>query len=133
VRFLAAIQPPKDLTPILASHLWWLGDRLPGLGYRSGGTVEAVLGCGVRWEECDPNKLSGIRRSLLGVHDYELKRLVSRLERPEVCAPETYHELFRTPKMQQRLLGLGLAKKPVSEREKRQAEHKRQADESRGS
>jgi hypothetical protein len=31
--------------------------------------------------------------------------------------------------MQQRLLGLGLVKKPVSEREKRQAERKRHADE----
>ena len=58
-----------------------------------------------------------------------MKSILSRLGRPEVCAPETYHELFRTPKMQQRLLGLGLVKKPVSEREKRQAERKRHADE----
>lgn len=129
VRFLATLQAPKDLTRILSSHLWWLGDRFPGTRYRSVGTVETILGCGVRWEEPDPGKLTSIRRSLLNVRDYELKSILSRLGRPEVCAPETYNELFRSPKMQKRLLGLGLVKKPVSEREKRQAERKKQADE----
>ena len=107
MRFLATLQAPKDLTRILSSNLWWLADRFPGTGYRSAGTVEAILGCGVRWEEPDPSKLTSIRRSLLNVRDYELKSILSRLGRPEVCAPETYHELVRTPKMQQRLLGLG--------------------------
>ena len=83
----------------------------------------------MRWTESDCGKLTGIRRSLLSVRGDELKRIVSRLERPEVCAPETYHELLRTPRMQQRLLALGLVKKPVSEQEKRQAERKRQAGE----
>jgi hypothetical protein len=129
VRFLATLKPPTDLTKILSSHLWWLGDRFPVARYRSAGPVEAVLSCGVRWDEPDSAKLTGVRRSLLSIADYELKRIVSRLARPEICAAETYHELFRTPKMQQRLFGLGLAKKPVSEREKRQAERQRHADE----
>lgn len=50
------------------------------------------------------------------------KTIFSRLRRPESCAPETYQELIRTPRMQQRLLALGLVKKPVSERERRREE-----------
>jgi hypothetical protein len=53
------------------------------------------------------------------INDYDLKTIVSRLKRPEVCAPETYEELTRTAKIQARLLALGLVKKSVSEREKR--------------
>ena len=71
MRFLATLQAPKDLTRILSSHLWWLADRFPGTGYRSAGSVEAILGGGVRWEEPDPSRLTSIRRSLLNVRDYE--------------------------------------------------------------
>ena len=53
------------------------------------------------------------------IGDYDLKRPLSPLERSDICAPETYHELMRMPRMQQRLLVLGLVKKPVTEREKR--------------
>lgn len=56
------------------------------------------------------------------VRDYELKTILSRLRRPEICAPETYQELIRTPRMQERLLALGLVKKPVSERERQRDE-----------
>lgn len=111
---------PRDLTRILASQLWWLGDRFPSAGYRSTRTIEAVLGCGVRWEETDPGKLTGIRRSLLNVANDHLKTIAVHLGRPEICAPETYHELLRTPRMQERLRALGLVKKPVTEREKQE-------------
>ena len=30
---------------------------------------------------------------------YELKTIMSRLKRPEICGPETYQELIRTPNM----------------------------------
>jgi hypothetical protein len=83
----------------------------------------------VRWEETDPGKLVSIRRSLLSVADDHLKRIVARLERPEVCAPETYHELLRTSRMQERLRAVGLVKKPVTEREKQQLERERRAEE----
>jgi hypothetical protein len=83
----------------------------------------------VRFEETDPKKITRVRQSLLRIGDYELKRIVSRLGRPEICAPETHHELLRTPKMQHRLLALGLMKKPISEREKRRVERERRADE----
>lgn len=56
------------------------------------------------------------------VDDYDLRTVLSRLKRPEICAPETYRELIRTPRMQERLLALGLVKKPVSERERRRDE-----------
>src|SRR5262249_8017939 len=69
------------------------------------------------------------RKSLIGIRDYELKRILSRLARADICARETYHELLRTPKMQQRLLALGLMKKPVTEQGKREAARKRSADE----
>jgi hypothetical protein len=86
-----------------------------------------VLGCGVRWEETDLGKLGGIRRSLVKVRDDYLKRIVARLERPDICAP--YHELFRPPRMQERLAAAGLLKKPVTEREKQQVERQRRAEE----
>lgn len=129
VEFLAKVQPPRNLTQILSSQLWWLGDRFPIAGYSSARTIEAVLGCGVRWEEPDSGKLGGIRRSLLTVRDDHLKTVVARLGRPEICAPETYHELLRTPRMQERLRALGLLKKPVTEREKQRFERERRAEE----
>ena len=122
IAFLATIQPPKDLTSILSWHLWWLGDPFPWASRTGTGTIEALLACRVRWEETNPERLAEIRRSLLKVSDYELKAILSRLRRPEICAPETYRELIRTPSMQGRLLALGLVKKPVSEREKRRDE-----------
>ncbi len=122
VTFLATVQPPKDLTRILSSHLWWLGDRSPWADRRGTGTIEALLACGVRWEESNPERLTRIRRSLLKVGDYDLKTVLSRMRRPEICAPETYQELIRTPRIQKRLLALGLVKKPVSERERRRDE-----------
>jgi hypothetical protein len=131
VTFLAMMQPHKDLTRILSSQLWWLGDRFPGIAYRSSGIVEAVLRCGVRWEETDPEKLTAIRRSLLRISDYDLKRVMACLGCPEICAPATFEELLRTPGIRQRLLALGLVKKPVSVREQRRIEHAKRADESR--
>jgi hypothetical protein len=119
IAFLATIQPPRDLTSILSWHLRWLGDRFPWAEHRGTGTTEALLACGVRWEESNPERLTEIRGSLLKVGDYELKTILSRLRRPEICAPETYQELIRTPRMQERVLALGLVKKPVSERARR--------------
>jgi hypothetical protein len=119
VAFLAAIQPPKDLTAILSWHFMWLEDRFPWASRSGTATVEAVLASGVRWEERDLERLSGIRRSFLKIRDDDLKRVVSRLKRAETCAPETYQALIRTPRMQEKLLALGLVKKPVSERERR--------------
>ena len=119
VAFLATIQPPKDLTSILAWHLLWVGDRFPWADRRGTGTIEALIKCGVRWEETDPERLTDIRRSLLKVGDYDLTTILSRLRRPEVCGPETYQELVRTPRMQERLLALGLMRKTVSQRERR--------------
>jgi len=118
VAFLATIQPPRDLTSILSWYLRWLEDRSPWSTHTGTGTIEAVLKCRGRWEETNPERLSGIRRSLLKLRDYDLQTLVSRLRRPEVCAPETYQELIRTPRIRERLLSMGLLKKPISEHDK---------------
>ncbi|HLW60645.1 MAG TPA: hypothetical protein VKV57_12070 [bacterium] len=130
VAFLLTVQPPRDLTRILSWHFWWLEDRFPntGAGYRGTGVIEAILKCGVRWEERDPERLVRIRRSLLKVGDYHLKTIMHRLERPEICAPETYRELVRTPKVHARLVSLGLKKKPITESEKRKSEHGKQTN-----
>lgn len=118
---------PRDLTKILSWHFWWLEDRSPNT-YRGTGVIEAVLKCGVRWDERDPERLARIRRSLLKIGDYHLKTILHRLERPEVCAPETYQELVRTPKMHGRLLSLDLKKKPITESEKRKAEREKRTN-----
>src|SRR6185295_20315681 len=68
-------------------------------------------------------------RSLLNVANDHLKTIAVRLGRPEICAPDTYHELLRTPRMQERLRAVGLVKKPVTEREKQQVERQRRAEE----
>lgn len=122
ITFLATIQPPKDLTSILSWQLHWVGNPFPWASRTGTGTVEALLSCRVRWEETNPERLADIRRSLLKFSDYELKGILSRLKRPEICGPETYRELIRTPSMQGRLLALMLVKKPVSESEKRRDE-----------
>jgi len=53
------------------------------------------------------------------------------MERPEICAPETYQELVRTPKMRAQLVSLGMYKKPVTEREKRNFEREKRTNEIR--
>jgi len=125
VSFLSTIQKPNNITSILSSQLWWVATPLPYSSPRGSGVIEAVLSCGVRWEEQNPRLLNNIRRSLLKLHDYGLTVLVKRLKRPEVCVPETYQALIRTPNMQTRLLALGLWKKPVSEAERRKDEVER--------
>src|SRR3989337_2287673 len=127
VAFLLTMQPPRDLTRILSWHFWWLEDRFPNTsaGYSGTGVIEAILKCGVSWEEKNSERLAQIRRSLLRIGDYHLKSIHHRLERPEICAPETYQELVRTPKMQARLISLGLKKKPITAREKRKIEREK--------
>lgn len=122
ISFLSSVQLPKDFTSILNSQLWWVANPLPFGSPRGTGTIEALLACKVRWEEVDPKRLADIRRSLLKLHDYELKTIMIRLRRPDICAAETYQELIRTPNMQARLLALGLWKKPVTDVERRKDE-----------
>jgi hypothetical protein len=119
---IMGLQPPKDLTSILSWHVSWLGDRFPGLTGRSSRTIEAILQCGTQWSEPDAKRLADIRRWLLHAGDYELKPILALLIQSEVCAPETYRELVRTPRMQARLVALGLARKPINQREQRTAE-----------
>jgi hypothetical protein len=120
----------RNLTRILWWHFRWLEDRFP---YADAGTgvIEAILKCGVRWEEKDPERIADIRRSLSRMRDYHLQAILHRLERPEICAPEMYHELVRTPKMKARLVSLGLYKKPITEREKRKFERVKRMNEIR--
>ena len=133
VSFLLTMQPPRDLTRILWWHFRWLEDRFSYLsgGYRGTGVIEAILKCGVRWEEKDLMRLADIRRSLSRMSDYHLKSIHHHLERPEICAPETYQELVRTPKMRARLTSLCLFKKPITEREKRKFEREKRTNEIR--
>jgi hypothetical protein len=125
VGFLATIELPKDLTSILSWHLGMLDNRFPWTDRTGTGAIEAILKCGVRWHETDPKKLGRVRQSLVKVADYNLRTITSLLRRPEICSPETFHELIRTPKIQQRLIGLGLIQKPLSKREKRTQERRK--------
>ena len=122
IAFLSTIQAPKDLTSILLWHLQWIANPFPWASRTGTWTIETLLACKVRWEETNPERIADIRRLLLKLSDYDLKTIMSRLKKPEVCAPETYPELIRTPSMQKRLLALGLVKKPVREIEKRKDE-----------
>lgn len=133
VAFLLTMQPPRDLTRILWWHFRWLEDRFPDTssGYGRTWVIEAILKCGVRWEEKDPGRLADVRRSLSRMRDYQMKEIMRYLERPEICAPEMYQELVRTPKMRARLTSLGLYKKPITEREKRKFEREKRTNEVR--
>src|SRR5579864_4398921 len=103
-------------------HVMWLEDRFPWASRTGTGAIEALLACGVRWDERDAERLSGIRRSLLKSSDDDIRRVLLRLQRSEICAPETYQALVRTPRIQERLVALGLVKKLVSERDWRRDE-----------
>lgn len=122
VTFLATMQQPNGLTSILSWHLRWVVSPFPWSTRTGTGTIEAILDCKVPWKEADPKELTEIRRLLLKLADYELKTIMSCLKRPDICAPETFQELTRTPNMQTRLLALGILKKPKSEKEKRAEE-----------
>lgn len=127
IAFLSTIQRPKDLTSILLWHLQWVANPFPWASRTGTWAIEALLACKVRWEETNPGRIADIRRLLLKLSDYDLKTIMSRLRRPEICAPETYAELIRTSSIQGRLLALGLMKKPVNERERRRNEFMRLA------
>jgi hypothetical protein len=125
VAFLATIQPPKELTSILSWHLMFLENRF-SWSNRSTDAIEGLFACGVRWHESDRDKLTRPRQSLLKLDDYRLRTIVSLLKRPDICSPETFAELTRTPKIQKRLIHLGLTQKLLSEREKRKLEIEKQ-------
>ena len=114
IQFLASISPPKNLTPILNWHIRWLGDRQFKLG---GGlwTIQAVLAKGVVWRETDAHELVYTRKYLMKTGEYEFKKLMRLFSRPEICAPETYAELIRHPKMKERMLAVKLIKPHVPE------------------
>lgn len=122
VTFLATIQSPKDLTSILSSHLRWVASPLPWEARAGTSIIEAILDCKVLWRESDQKRLTEIRKFLLQLAEYDLKRIMSRLKRPDICTPETFQELTRTPNMQARLLALGILKKPKTEKERRAEE-----------
>ncbi len=116
VEFLAEICPPRDLTNILLTQLAFFSCR----------RMEAFLKCGVRWEHAEPKALADIRRYLLKIeYDWTLKDILNVMKDPEVCAPEIYQELIRTPTMQKRLLDMGFIKprvKPLTKKELRRRE-----------
>jgi ankyrin repeat protein len=104
VTFLATIQQPKDLTSILSWHLRWVASPFPWSTRPGTSTIEAILGCKVPWQETDPKRLAEIRKLLLKLADYELKTIMSRLKRPDICSSETFQELTRTTEELTRLL-----------------------------
>jgi hypothetical protein len=121
VACLASIQPPKDLTSILDWQLRMMAHPWPGR--RDGRwVVEALLSCGVRWVDADPDKVGEIRRSLLKLGDDDLRAILILLKRNDVCAVDTYLELIHTPSMRRRLVGLKLLKPQVIERRARSEE-----------
>jgi hypothetical protein len=106
----------------------FLENRFPWSN-RSTDTIEGLFACGVRWHESDRDRLTRARPSLRKLDDYRLRTVVSALKRAEICSSETFAELTRTPKIQKRLIGLGLIQKPLSEREKRKLELEKQQHE----
>lgn len=103
--YLLTIEPPQDITSILASQLLTIDDRVPM------DSIMALLECGVVWGEEDRQRIADTRRSLLKLDDYDLKRILSRLKEPTISTPGTYAELTRTPRMQKRLRVLGLTRR----------------------
>jgi ankyrin repeat protein len=129
IAYLATIQPPKDLTHPLQWHLRWMGER----EFRSGGgrgAAEALLTCGVRWEERDTARMKDVRWALLKADDSDLGAILRLLKRPEICAIDTYLELIRTPKMLQRAVALNLVKPRISEHQRRKQEEARRRESS---
>lgn len=128
VGYLATMQPPKNLTSILYYHLHSIyiakACSLPRWS-RGIGTLQAVLDCKLPWQETDRSQLADIRRLILLLDDYDVTAVMSRMKRPEICAPDTYAELIRTPTMQARLLALRLWKKPITEKERKVKELQR--------
>lgn len=126
VEFLASICTPQDLTSILKWHLRWLGDRVLRLG---GGlwTIEAILATGIVWRETDTREIAYVRRDLLKTDEYDFRKLMRLLGKPEICAPETYAELIRSPKMKERMLALNIIKPHIPEHQRRREEQARLA------
>jgi len=124
VEFLAEIQPPRDLTSIVRSLSCSAGITWDRSG-RWKSALLAVLARGIRWEQAETKVLAEIRRDLLRADDWDLKDVLRELGRPEVCSPEIFGELTRTPTMQKRMLEMKLIKppvKPVSKAEKARRE-----------
>jgi hypothetical protein len=125
--YLAAIQPPHDLTRIVRHMCWCAGSEW---SFYSGwkNALLAVLEHGKPWERAEAKDLGQIRRNLQHAKDWELKEVLRALARPEVCSPEIFRELTRTSTMQKRMLAIGLVKpvvKPVSEAKRQRVEVER--------
>jgi len=121
ITYLLPLKIPQNLTLILSSHINDL-DRRFGRSPCGTGAIEALLNCGVRWEVSNTEALRGIRRILLKADDYDLRRVLTCLKKPELCHTETYQELTRPPRMQERMIAIGLARKRINERERRRSE-----------
>jgi len=112
VHYLLSMQPPIDLTSIYSWHF------MPWPGHGLSWAAETILESGIQWAETDTERLGGIRRSLLKFDDFDFRRVFTHLKKSAVCAPDTFAELTRTSRMQKRLIGLGIIRKPISERER---------------
>ena len=125
VEFLAEVCPPKNLTPIVQRQCFRISTYWHRERHDWRGALLAVLRSGARWEGADKQALAGIRMELLRASDYELKEVLSALREADVCSPEIFEELTRTPTMQKRMLQMRLIRpkpKPISKAEKQRRE-----------
>jgi hypothetical protein len=120
VQYLAAICPPRDLTSILQLHVLLIA---PSPFHHGGSTsaLEAILKCGVCWQETDSEKLARLRRCLMKISDYDFRTVMRLLGKPAISDPGTFEELTRTKPIKERMLALQVIKPQVSEAEKRRA------------
>jgi len=123
VELLSRIQLPRDMGRVIL----YQSGHISFDSYSRSDALLATLELGVRWDSAEKDDIAQIRKHLMSIEsDWTVKDIYRELKKPEVCAPEVFEELIRTPAMQKRLLEAGAIKpKPPSERELRRREIQR--------
>ncbi|HKH44765.1 MAG TPA: hypothetical protein VKM72_08885 [Thermoanaerobaculia bacterium] len=83
---------------------------------RSVETLQALFEAGVRWEASPIKEIARARRDLLKTDAWTFVRLMKLLATDDYCSREVLAELARTPRMQERMVTVGLI--PASPRQR---------------
>lgn len=109
IDFLARLTLPRDGAAVIRYHLRWATfDR--GFRFSTGRslyTLQHLFELGVRWEDSSKEEIASIRSGLLKTSTHTFVDAMKLLATKDYCAPETLHELGRTPAIRRRMKEVG--------------------------
>jgi hypothetical protein len=101
LRALVAIRPPANWFGIIRRFLWRLAFtvRTPGFYWASVADIEAIFALGGRLETLDRDLKMDLRKILLGLSDWDARRVFVLLRNPQHMDPKAFLELIAHEKL----------------------------------